>query len=866
MSGLHERVVVAASVLVVVAAVTGAVGATAGPAADASSAASPDVVPAETADQDQAGGGNTTGTDTGRERAANASDETVRVTDLDPVIEPAGPKTPVLEREASEHGTVEVVVVATHPGAVTDDRLATVGATVTTRDGAFLQLEATAEQVRALKNAPWVETVRRPATPVVEATSEGVQSVNATSAHALGETGAGVTVGVIDTGFDETQPDISGQVVESRGFGASESRPHGTAVAEFVAETAPDSQLYLAAVASEGDYREAVDWLDGEDVDVIVMSMSWTGGPGDGTSDVALKAQGAIENGSVWVNSAGNYAGDHWEDTFADSDGDGWHDFASTPQGPDEVNELNGGDAIKKGQPVHIEVEWDDWPSSDNDYDVYLVDSERTRVAKSEDIQNGGQFTGTPTETIKHTVQSTGVYGIAIRNAGAADSPKIEAFGFREGSFEYTVPEGSMLAPADNPKTIAVGAYNYQTEAVEYFSSSGPTDDGRTGVTVAGPDGTTSDVYGGPFYGTSAAAPHVGGVAAILVGSDGSLAPADVRDRLTSTAVDINETGVDYRSGYGKVDAVRALRADSTATEYRLDVTVTGGFAGTSVGADGKAASVPKTGSVSMRVAVESRPDGSNDAWTAADGVTVDLATTVGSVAALGDTTVTTDASGQASTVVTGTAAGTTNLSASVTNGEGTTYGTTGGEQAAVEVFEYGFVKGAVTNTSGDALGAGRADVGLFVYDESSGAFVDTGRATQTDSRGEFEFGYVRAGNTYRVAASTDSGAVGSSENVSLAAGETKTADVVLAVEAEANPFPNGVDGTGASTPPADPNGDGLYEDVDGNGAVGFDDVIGLAFAVGSAGTMDQAQTDALDFDGNGTFDFGDVISLAFGL
>jgi hypothetical protein len=74
--------------------------------------------------------------------------------------------------------------------------------------------------------------------------------------------------------------------------------------------------------------------------------------------------------------------------------------------------------------------------------------------------------------------------------------------------------------------------------------------------------------------------------------------------------------------------------------------------------------------------------------------------------------------------------------------------------------------------------------------------------------------------------------------------------------------FAEPVPGTGASTPPTDPDGDERYEDVDGSGSATFDDAIALAFADTSG--LSAAQTAALDFDGDGDVDFDDAVSLAF--
>lgn len=67
--------------------------------------------------------------------------------------------------------------------------------------------------------------------------------------------------------------------------------------------------------------------------------------------------------------------------------------------------------------------------------------------------------------------------------------------------------------------------------------------------------------------------------------------------------------------------------------------------------------------------------------------------------------------------------------------------------------------------------------------------------------------------------------------------------------------------------PPLDPDGDGRYEDVSGNGKTGVLDavsfpLVAMADTVGVADIPVQ-QRAALDFDGDGTFDYSDVLAYA---
>jgi subtilisin-like proprotein convertase family protein len=62
-----------------------------------------------------------------------------------------------------------------------------------------------------------------------------------------------------------------------------------------------------------------------------------------------------------------------------------------------------------------------------------------------------------------------------------------------------------------------------------------------------------------PFFGTSAAAPHAGGVAALLKQAKPTATPAQIRSALTTSALDIEQTGADRNSGKGIANAVNAL-------------------------------------------------------------------------------------------------------------------------------------------------------------------------------------------------------------------------------------------------------------------------------------------------------------------
>ena len=397
---------------------------------------------------------------------------------------------------------------------------------------------------------------------VDEATGDVPTVVNSDEWNALGHTGAGVKVGVIDAGFrrysalgvevpapagEKCEPDEPTDCLSAVDERAS-NRPslQGTAVAEAIHDIAPDADLYLAAASSRGELSEAVDWMTAQGVDVINMSLSWPwDGPPDGSSPyengVGVLIDKAVRGGATWVNSAGDRGRFAWSGEYADADGDGLIEFAPG----DETNSFSGIALLT------LEIRWeDDWSGADTDLDLYVLDSLNRVVASSRDYQTG--FAGhVPYESVTILAPSGEVYRVVIHHAAGRAPAWVQMrdytgtlnryFGF---SFEHA-GAGSVSHPADgdNPGMLAVGAAAWHDMSeLRPYSGRGPTADGRTKPDVVAADGEMSIAYGAEFASTGQAAAHAAGMAALLKGRYPDMRPEQIARYLKDQASPRPET------------------------------------------------------------------------------------------------------------------------------------------------------------------------------------------------------------------------------------------------------------------------------------------------------------------------------------
>lgn len=128
----------------------------------------------------------------------------------------------------------------------------------------------------------------------------------------------------------------------------------------------------------------------------------------------------------------------------------------------------------------------------------------------------------------------TGVYYIAKFDATTAVT--FDLFVNGASSMKYVMTSSSIPNGGDAVGAFTVGAINWNTGFLESFSSQGPTSDCRTKPDISGPDGVTATALPA-FFETSAAAPHVAGVAALAKAANPAVDADDLQSMPELNAV-----------------------------------------------------------------------------------------------------------------------------------------------------------------------------------------------------------------------------------------------------------------------------------------------------------------------------------------
>lgn len=362
--------------------------------------------------------------------------------------------------------------------------------------------------------------------------------------------------------------------IASRDLG---SGSEGTALLEIIRDLAPDAELWFASFTTAVEGVNALQQFLLPNVDVIVSDLVFPGYFPDGSNTLTQGFAQALAAPHVraraFIQAVGNAAQLHYVATYAGSGGSYTTPVATGPLhlftgagAPADTNQVT----VPAGVTATIYLSWNDPAGrSTNDYDLVLLNcATRAVLAFSPTRQQGAQE---PQEAVTFvnptTLPITVCYAIQnVANRAAARTLNVIVTPGSSGILhQFNTRASSLMAPADLPgNAIAVGAVPAgRPDEIEPFSSLGPTLDGRPKPDVVAPDGVSVSGawgFGTTFIGTSAAAPHVGGLAALLLELDPSLTGAQLKSALMQSARPL-PLGDANTFGAGRVDGSGAIRS-----------------------------------------------------------------------------------------------------------------------------------------------------------------------------------------------------------------------------------------------------------------------------------------------------------------
>ncbi len=370
-----------------------------------------------------------------------------------------------------------------------------------------------------LASDPRVTFVRPPHT--AHPVNNGVPLTNAPAQHALGNQGQGSKVCVVDPQFSQFSNAVANGYIPPNvitiNYATSPFESggnHGTSCLKIVHDMAPQAQLYAAHIEADTDIVLAHQWAVSQGCLITSNSYCITAGNfWSAAGDLSHQFVDILSSaGGLAVLAAGNSAGAHTDGLFVDGDSDGsmdWPGFGNSIP----VNVFGGS---------IFSLSWDSWPTTSIDYDLDLLDATGTVIATASNVQNGTQ------QAYEEIYYGGGaVPGASLRvrlvNLPPGQTHKrVKLFVWGAASFSGAAAHraGSICLPASVPETLAVAAMHvshWSNGIIAGYSSFGPSPEDPS---LAKPDITAPsaviDPYYGTFAGTSAAAPHAAGAAALF--------------------------------------------------------------------------------------------------------------------------------------------------------------------------------------------------------------------------------------------------------------------------------------------------------------------------------------------------------------
>ncbi len=437
--------------------------------------------------------------------------------------------------------------------------------------------------------------------------------------------GTGVKVGVLSDSYnakkttsvdpaalDISRADLPASIEVLKDMAAGKGTDEGRAMMQIVHDVAPGAALaFRSGFFGAADLAQGILDLQAAGCQVIVDDITYITEPfmQDGQVAQAVNRVSLAETDPAkkvaYFSAAGNFGQKSYYNTFKS---------AAAPSGISGfAHDFGGGDRLQRialaPGAYTIVLQWDDLFTSLGqtggtraDLDLYLAD-DTGRILYGFNRDNLGKD---PVEIMPFFVTGEGaITNLMIINATNGNPVALKYIIFRGdlSVLEYASNSSTLVGQANAEGAIAVGAVLFSntpaydnTPSIASFSSRGGTPILRTTAgssqnivrnkpEISAPNGVNTTVnLGGAnidgdaffnFFGTSAAAPHAAGLAALLIEAQQKynssvLSPTDLKSKLQTTALDMGPAGFDYASGWGFVQATASLATITQPTPVVL--------------------------------------------------------------------------------------------------------------------------------------------------------------------------------------------------------------------------------------------------------------------------------------------------------
>lgn len=390
----------------------------------------------------------------------------------------------------------------------------------------------------------------------------------------------------------------------------------GRAMLQIIHDMAPGADLlFSSGIDGIASYANAITALADAGADVIVDDLLIINEPMFQDGVIAQAIDSVVASGVTYFSAAGNSGRKSYEAPFDDSGeifcieffepiGDcdpmfervgTLHDF---DPGPGVDNFLNI--TVPVDSAMTIAMQWDQpfgGAGPQTDHDILLLDSTGTTyigIGANDNIMMGEtwealQFSNADVLDYGTEFSIALTYDDVDSIAPPATLVKLVVFGDDVVLHEWSSNGSTVYGHANSAGAETVGAaffletpeYGVSPPLLQPYSSAGGTpilfnNDGspraapdiRQKPEITAIDGVNTtfffdDRHGSDgvddFFGTSAAAPHAAGIAALLLEAKPDASVNEIHAALEDTAIDMGVAGVDYDSGYGLIQADAAV-------------------------------------------------------------------------------------------------------------------------------------------------------------------------------------------------------------------------------------------------------------------------------------------------------------------